>query len=186
MARIMKAASITESVQAHRRKLAVAESGEYNKVRKGRKSKLADSVIPAAASPGRRTGRPAKALDRPDPVAKNAKPVKTPRRSKPTAAAPATAQSAALSARAAAPHKSAARAQPAAQWDHATDTVRFDWPASEQMASRDGPHQGTAKLLIAARAQGVNSRWPLRRAALSGLRRGSTRQQSRAVHQGGI
>ena len=55
----------------------------------------------------------------------------------------------------------AAKAQPAAQWDHATGPVRFDWLAIEQMASRDGPHQGTAKLLIAARAQGANSRWPL-------------------------
>ncbi len=160
MARIVKAASITESVQAHRRKLAVAESGKHDEVRKGRKSKLAAPAIPAAtpvrgdaaAKPGRRTGRPAKALDQ-SPV-KDAKPAKAPRRSKPPAAAPAEQPPAS-------PHEPAAKAQPAVQWDHATDTVRFDWPAIEQMASRDGPHQGTAKLLIAARAQGANSRWPL-------------------------
>ncbi len=50
---------------------------------------------------------------------------------------------------------------PAAQWDQATDTVRFDWPAIERTASQDGPNQGMAKLLIAARAEGANSRWPL-------------------------
>ena len=85
-------------------------------------------------------------LDRPS-VAKDAEPAKAPRRGKLPAATPAM--------------KPSAPAQPAAQWDHATDTVRFDWPAIEQVASRDGPHQGTAKLLVAARAQGANSRWPL-------------------------
>jgi len=39
--------------------------------------------------------------------------------------------------------------------------VRFDWPAIERTASQDGPNQGMAKLLIAARAEGANSRWPL-------------------------
>ena len=160
MARIVKAASITESVQAHRGKLAVAESGKHDEVRKGRKSKLAAPVMPAAtpvrgasaATPGRRTGRPAKALDR-SPV-KDAKPAKAPRRSKSPVAAPAEQPPAT-------PREPAAKAQPAVHWDHATDTVRFDWPAIEQVASRDGPHQDTAKLLIAARAQGANSRWPL-------------------------
>ncbi len=52
-------------------------------------------------------------------------------------------------------------AQPAAQWDRATDTVRFDWAAIERTASRDGPNQAMAKLLVAARAEGANSRWPL-------------------------
>lgn len=50
---------------------------------------------------------------------------------------------------------------PAAQWDRATDTVRFDWPAIERTAAADGPNQGMARLLIAARADGANSRWPL-------------------------
>ena len=49
----------------------------------------------------------------------------------------------------------------AAQWDRATDTVQFDWAAIEQTASQDGPNQVMAKLLVAARAEGANSRWPL-------------------------
>ena len=52
-------------------------------------------------------------------------------------------------------------AQPAAHWDRATNTVRFDWPAIERTAARDGLNQGMAKLLVAARAEGANSRWPL-------------------------
>ncbi len=159
MARKVQAASITASIQAHRQKPLHAESGKDNGIQKGRKSKLTDSAMPAA-SPGRRTGRSAKALDRPS-VAKDAKPAKAPRRSKFPAATPAMRSFPAPSAPAAAPHEPAAAARPAAQWDHATDTVRFDWPAIEQVASQDGPHQDMAKLLIAARAQGANSRWPL-------------------------
>ncbi len=49
----------------------------------------------------------------------------------------------------------------AAQLDRTTDTVRFDWLAIEQIAAAAGPNQGMAKLLIAARAEGANSRWPL-------------------------
>ncbi len=52
-------------------------------------------------------------------------------------------------------------ARPAAQWDRATDTVEFDWPEIERTASQDGPNQVMAKLLVAARAEGANSRWPL-------------------------
>ena len=52
-------------------------------------------------------------------------------------------------------------AQPAAHWDRAMDTVRFDWPAIERTATQGGPNQGMAKLLVAARAEGANSRWPL-------------------------
>jgi len=51
--------------------------------------------------------------------------------------------------------------KPAAHWDRATDAVQFDWPAIEQTASHEGANQGMAKLLIAARAEGANSRWPL-------------------------
>jgi len=51
--------------------------------------------------------------------------------------------------------------KPAAHWDRATDTVQFDWPAIERTAAEDGPNQGMAKLLVAARAEGANSRWPL-------------------------
>ncbi len=51
--------------------------------------------------------------------------------------------------------------KPAARWDRATDTVQFDWPEIERAASRDGPNQAMAKLLVAARAEGADSRWPL-------------------------
>jgi len=55
----------------------------------------------------------------------------------------------------------AAPAKAAAHWDRATNAVQFDWPAIEQTASHEGPNQGMAKLLAAARAEGANSRWPL-------------------------
>jgi hypothetical protein len=55
----------------------------------------------------------------------------------------------------------AASAPHAAQWDRATDTVRFDWAEIERTASQDGPNQVMAKLLVAARAEGATSRWPL-------------------------
>ncbi len=54
----------------------------------------------------------------------------------------------------------AAPSKPAAQWDPAADTVQFDWPEIEQTASRPGPNQVMAKLLVAARAEGANSRGP--------------------------
>ena len=51
-------------------------------------------------------------------------------------------------------------AKPAAHWDRTTDRVQFDWPAIERVAAQDGPNQGMAKLLVAARAEGAQSRWP--------------------------
>jgi len=54
-----------------------------------------------------------------------------------------------------------AASKSAARWDRATDTVQFNWPEIEQAASRDGPNQAMAKLLVAARAEGADSRWPL-------------------------
>ena len=54
----------------------------------------------------------------------------------------------------------AAPSKSAAQWDPAGDTVQFDWPEIEQTAARPGPNQVMAKLLVAARAEGANSRWP--------------------------
>ena len=51
-------------------------------------------------------------------------------------------------------------AKPAANWDRTTDRVQFDWPAIEQAAAQDGVNQGMAKLLVAARAEGAQSRWP--------------------------
>ena len=58
------------------------------------------------------------------------------------------------------PHD-APSARSAAYWDRATDTVQFDWAEIERTASQDGPNQVMAKLLVAARAEGANSRWPL-------------------------
>lgn len=54
-----------------------------------------------------------------------------------------------------------ARTASALQWDRATGAVRFDWPEIERVASAEGPNQGMAKLLVAARAEGAGSRWPL-------------------------
>jgi len=54
----------------------------------------------------------------------------------------------------------AAPARPAARWDRATGAVQFDWAEIERAASRDGPNQAMAKLLVAARAEGASSRWP--------------------------
>ena len=54
----------------------------------------------------------------------------------------------------------APRSEPAARWDRVTDTVRFDWPEIERIVSQEGPNQGMAKLLAAARAEGAGSRWP--------------------------
>lgn len=51
--------------------------------------------------------------------------------------------------------------RPAARWDKAADMVQFDWPVVEQTAAVDGPNQPMAKLLLAAGAEGANSRWSL-------------------------
>ena len=53
------------------------------------------------------------------------------------------------------------QAKPAARWDRVADLVQFDWPAIERTAAKEGPNQVMAKLLVAARAAGANSRWPL-------------------------
>ena len=47
-----------------------------------------------------------------------------------------------------------------AKWNAAMGTISFDWPAIEQTAAAEGPNQVMAKLLLAARAEGANSRWP--------------------------
>ena len=48
----------------------------------------------------------------------------------------------------------------AARWDADTGTASFDWPIIEAVAASAGPNQAMAKLLLAARAEGANSRWP--------------------------
>lgn len=50
--------------------------------------------------------------------------------------------------------------QAAARWDADTGMAVFDWPSIEQVAAAGGPNQAMAKLLLAARAEGANSRWP--------------------------
>ena len=55
----------------------------------------------------------------------------------------------------------AGQAKPAAHWDRMTDAVQFDWAEIERTAAQEGPNQAMAKLLVAARAEGANSRWPL-------------------------
>ena len=59
------------------------------------------------------------------------------------------------------PARAAASTKAAAEWNQATDTVTFDWTAIERTAAQAGPNQVMAKLLVAARAEGANSRWPL-------------------------
>lgn len=49
---------------------------------------------------------------------------------------------------------------PAARWHADTNTATFDWSNIEHVAATDGPNQAIAKLLLAARAEGANSRWP--------------------------
>ncbi len=48
----------------------------------------------------------------------------------------------------------------AASWNADTGAATFDWPGIEQVAATEGPNQAMAKLLLAARAEGANSRWP--------------------------
>jgi hypothetical protein len=74
---------------------------------------------------------------------------------------PTSASAASNAAASSSSQNAATSAQPAAHWDRAADTVRFDWVEIERTASQDGPNQVMAKLLVAARAEGANSRWPL-------------------------
>ena len=80
---------------------------------------------------------------------------------KPGTPKPTSASAASNAAPSGSSQNAATSAQPAAQWDRATDTVRFDWAEIEHTASQDGPNQVMAKLLVAARAEGASSRWPL-------------------------
>jgi hypothetical protein len=56
--------------------------------------------------------------------------------------------------------KAAISGPSAARWDPASGTATFDWPIIEQVAPTEGPNQAMARLLLAARAEGANSRWP--------------------------
>ena len=121
--------------------------------RRGRppRAKVAPMPAETESSPPGVSARDADATTGPNDFALMPEPVDaggTVAKAKPAGPAPAPAKSAA------APSKSAA------QWDPAADTVRFDWPEIEQTASQPGPNQVMAKLLVAARAEGANSRWP--------------------------
>lgn len=56
--------------------------------------------------------------------------------------------------------ETAAKAPAAAKWNAATGAISFDWPAIEQAAATEGLNRAMAKLLLAARDEGANSRWP--------------------------
>ena len=57
-------------------------------------------------------------------------------------------------------HADTPSASSAAWWDANSGTASFDWPAIEHVAATSGPNQAMAKLLLAARTEGANSRWP--------------------------
>lgn len=124
--------------------------------RKSKATLAAEAATQEAAPAPARRGRPPRASKAmPEPAA--------PEETGETA----TERHAAAEAEPAAPspaEDAAAPSKPAAQWDAAADTVQFDWPEIEQTALRPGPNQVMAKLLIAARAEGANSRWPFQAA----------------------
>ncbi len=123
----------------------------------------------AGAKPGRKarasdaTPEPMSAADsRPDAGTDDQQDQKEQRRGPEPVTPESTSASAASNAAPSGSSQNAATsAQPAAQWDRATDTVRFSWVEIERTASQGGPNQVMAKLLVAARAEGANSRWPL-------------------------
>ncbi len=148
--------------------------------RKPKATRAAEAAVPDAPPTPARRGRPPRAKVAPMPAeAKSSAPSVSARdadattgphdsalmpepvdaggavaEAKPAAPTPARAPAPAPAKTAGAPSKSAA------QWDPAADTVQFDWAEIEQTASRPGPNQVMAKLLVAARAEGASSRWP--------------------------
>lgn len=191
MARRPNAASPVGLPVSRLAKNAAAESEASGGIHRGRKVKAAGSTKPskvvkrspqgagptnvvglhgdAAAAPAReRLSRKPKAMDetiKSSAPSQPAKPAKTPSSRKPRHAAPMAEPPTVSHTTVAGPSLQAAEptevSTPAVQWNRATDMVRFDWAAIENTASQGGPNQGMAKLLIAARAQGANSRWPL-------------------------
>ena len=132
-----------------------------------------DATAPLRKGAGAKPGRKARASDAaPDPMsAADSRPVagtdgqqdqqEQLRDPEPATPEPASASATSDAAPSGSSQNAATSAQPAAQWDRATDTVRFDWAEIERTASQDGPNQVMAKLLVAARAEGATSRWPL-------------------------
>lgn len=120
-----------------------------------RKPKATQATVPDATPAPSRRGRPpraAKATPKPAEAEGSSAPDMAAEAKPAEPAAPSPAEDA------------AAPSKPAARWDAATDTVQFDWPEIEQTASRPGPNQVMAKLLIAARTEGASSRWPFQAA----------------------
>jgi hypothetical protein len=132
-----------------------------------------DAAAPLRKGAGAKPGRKARASDAtPDPMsAADSRPdvgtdgqqdqQEQRRGPEPATLEPTSASAASNAAPSGSSQNAATSAQPAAQWDRATDTVRFDWAEIERTASQDGPNQVMAKLLVAARAEGATSRWPL-------------------------
>jgi hypothetical protein len=133
----------------------------------------AAEAIPLRKGAGAKPGRKARASDAaPDPMsAADSRPdagtdgqqdqQEQRRGPEPATLEPTSASAASNEASSGSSQNAAGSAQPAAQWDRATDMVRFDWAEIERTASQDGPNQVMAKLLVAARAEGATSRWPL-------------------------
>ena len=136
----------------------------------------AAEAAPLRTGAGAKPGRKARASDAtPDPMsAADGKPEagtdgqqdqqdqqKQLRGPEPATPEPTSASAASNAAPSGSSQNAAASAQPAVQWDRAADTVRFDWAEIERTALQDGPNQVMAKVLVAARAEGANSRWPL-------------------------
>ncbi len=136
------------------------------KARRGRKPKSQPVPEPSASVDGRTSESSASAQE--NPSTKNAEPdvvadnaatpsASQPRRTRRERQAQTVAQppaSTADTSRPSAPHS------PAAGWDAETGTATFEWSIIEQVAATGGPNQVMAKLLLAARAEGANSRWP--------------------------
>ncbi|MDP9095340.1 MAG: hypothetical protein M3N26_02085 [Pseudomonadota bacterium] len=128
------------------------------KPRRSRKSKAQSTLNDSDADSAQteESEAPAEAVAEPvaKPAAKRAaSPRKTGRNREPEASAPPPLETIE-------PPASVETDAPAAQWHPETDTVTFDWFSIEQVAASDGPNQPMAKLLLAARAEGANSRWP--------------------------
>ena len=143
--------------------------------RKPKATRAAEAAVPEAPPTPVRRGRPPRAKIAPMPTeTKSSAPDVSARDADATTGPhdfalmpePADAGGAAAEAKpdeptpAPAPAKAGTPSKSAAQWDPAADTVQFDWAEIEQTASRPGPNQVMAKLLVAARAEGANSRWP--------------------------
>ncbi len=166
-------ASVAEAVQPTPAPVDTPAIEEPPKARRGRKPKQVeasdpalpdvDTTIPnedvadippmtASETPKPRRGRRPK-------EAPTSAPMQTDHESETTAHASTMTTPEQPSAEALAPDSAAPQAS-AAHWDRAADHVTFDWLAIEQTAAEDGPNQAMAKLLLAARAEGANSRWP--------------------------